>query len=186
MPSKRKRPLTTQEAGRMERAHRRKELVPSIRESPHIEAQSLLSLMEKGKLQSDEGSSGYWAKLFFFFFIIFLFVFFFFSLLYNSLWWNKMFQSRQFISTSSPQWSILVNKHLKLFKDTPWEVYLFHRRRGQDGRYNAKRIHDTNTTPHGQQHNPHQPSDKTRLASTPAKNGKEGIHRASRPRHNLR
>jgi hypothetical protein len=24
------------------------------------------------------------------------------------------------------------------FKDTPWEVYRFHRRRGQDGRYNAK------------------------------------------------
>jgi hypothetical protein len=48
-----------------------------------------------------------------------------------------------------------------------------------------KRLHDTNTTPRGQQYNPHQPSDKTRLASTPAKNGKEGIHRASRPRHNL-
>jgi hypothetical protein len=75
----------------MERAHRRKELAPSIRESPHIEAQSLLSLMEKGKLQSGEGSSGYWDE-FFFFIIIFLFFFF---LLYNSLPWNKMFQSRQ-------------------------------------------------------------------------------------------
>jgi hypothetical protein len=50
MPLKRNRPLTTQEAGRMERARRRKELAPSIRESPHIEAQSLLSLMDKGKL----------------------------------------------------------------------------------------------------------------------------------------
>jgi hypothetical protein len=50
MPPKRSRPLTTQEAERMERAHRRKELAPSIRESPHIEAQSLLFLMEKGKL----------------------------------------------------------------------------------------------------------------------------------------
>jgi hypothetical protein len=39
-----------------------------------------------------------------------------------------------------------------------------------------KRLHDTNTTPRGQQHNPHQPSDRTHLASTPAKNGKEGIH----------
>jgi hypothetical protein len=55
MPPKRNRPLTTQEAERMERARRRKELAPSIRESPHIEAQSLLSLMEKGKLQSGEG-----------------------------------------------------------------------------------------------------------------------------------
>jgi hypothetical protein len=58
MPPKRNRPLTTQEAERMERDRRRKELAPSIRESPHIEAQSLLSLMEKGKLQSGEGSSG--------------------------------------------------------------------------------------------------------------------------------
>jgi hypothetical protein len=62
MPPKRNRPLTTQEAERMERAHRWKELAPSIRESPHIEAQSLLSQMEKGKLQSGEGSSGYWDK----------------------------------------------------------------------------------------------------------------------------
>jgi hypothetical protein len=85
----------------MERARRWKELAPSIRESPHIEAQSLLCLMEKGKLQSGEGSSGYWAE-FFFFIIIFLFAFFF--LLYNSLLWNKMFQSRRFISTCSPQW----------------------------------------------------------------------------------
>jgi hypothetical protein len=75
-------PLMTQEAERMERAHRRKELAPSIRESPHIEAQSLLSLMEKGKLLSGEGSSRYWDE-FFFFIIIFLFIFFF--LLYNSL-----------------------------------------------------------------------------------------------------
>jgi hypothetical protein len=102
MPLKRNRPLTTQEAERMERARRRKELAPSIRESPHIDAQSLLSLMEKGKLQSGEGSSGYWDE-FFFFIIIFLFVFFFF-LLYNSLPWNKMFQSWWFISTCSPQW----------------------------------------------------------------------------------
>jgi hypothetical protein len=50
MPLKRNHPLTTQEVERMERARRRKELTPSIRESPHIEAQSLLSLMEKGKL----------------------------------------------------------------------------------------------------------------------------------------
>jgi hypothetical protein len=73
MPPKRNRPLTTQEAERMEIAHRQKELVPSIRESPHIEAQSLLSLMEKGELQSGEASSGYWDE-FFFFIIIFLFV----------------------------------------------------------------------------------------------------------------
>jgi hypothetical protein len=73
MPPKRNRPLTTQEAERMERARRRKELAPSIRESPHIEAQSLLSLMEKGKLQSGEGSSGYWDE-FFFIIIIFLFI----------------------------------------------------------------------------------------------------------------
>jgi hypothetical protein len=59
MPPKRNRPVTTQEAERMERARRRKELAPSIRESPHIEVQSLLSLVEKGKLQSSEGSSGY-------------------------------------------------------------------------------------------------------------------------------
>jgi hypothetical protein len=85
MTPKRNRPLTTEEAEKMERAHRRKELAPSIRESPHIEAQSLLSLMEKGKLQSGEGSSGYWDEIFFFI-IIFLFVFFFF-LLYNSLPW---------------------------------------------------------------------------------------------------
>jgi hypothetical protein len=90
MPPKRNRPLMTQEVERMERARRRKELGPSIRENPHIEAQSLLSLMEKGKLQSDEGSSGY-SDEFFFFIIIFLFLFFF--LLYNSLPWNKMFQS---------------------------------------------------------------------------------------------
>jgi hypothetical protein len=76
----------------MERAHRRKELAPSIRESPHIEAQSLLSLMEKGKLQSGEGSSGYWDE--FFIIIIIIFLFFFFFLLYNSLPWNKMSQSR--------------------------------------------------------------------------------------------
>jgi hypothetical protein len=50
MPPKRNRPLTTQEAERMERARHQKELAPSIRESPHIEVQSLLSLMEKGKL----------------------------------------------------------------------------------------------------------------------------------------
>jgi hypothetical protein len=55
--------------------------------------------MEKGKLQSGEGSSGYWDE-FFFFIIIFLFIFF---LLYKSLSWNKMFQSRGFI-TCSPQW----------------------------------------------------------------------------------
>jgi hypothetical protein len=77
MPPKRNRPLTTHEAERMERARHRKELAPSIRESPHIEAQSLLSLTEKGKLQSGEGAFGYWDE-FFFFFIIFLFVFFFF------------------------------------------------------------------------------------------------------------
>src|SRR4051812_4964230 len=29
------------------------------------------------------------------------------------------------------------------------KVYRIHRRRDQDGRYNAKRLHDTNTTPHG-------------------------------------
>jgi hypothetical protein len=33
-------------------------------------------------------------------------------------------------------------------KDTLWEVYRFHRRRGQDGRYNVKRLPDTNAT-HG-------------------------------------
>jgi hypothetical protein len=93
MPPKRNRPLTTQEAERMERDRRWKELPPSIRESPHIEAQSLLSLMEKGKLQSGEGSSGYCDE--FFFFIMFLFVHLFFLLLYNSLTWNKMFQSRR-------------------------------------------------------------------------------------------
>lgn len=91
MPRKRNRPLTTQEAERMERARRRKELAPSIRESPHIEAQSLLSLVEKGKLESGEGSSGYWDE-FSFFIIIFLFFFF---VLFNSLPWNKMFQSRR-------------------------------------------------------------------------------------------
>jgi hypothetical protein len=91
MPPKRNRPLKTQEAERMERARRWKELAPSIRDSPHIEAQSLLSLMEKGKLQSGECSSGYWDE-FLFFMIIFLFVFFFFFLLYNSLPWNKNFQ----------------------------------------------------------------------------------------------
>jgi hypothetical protein len=48
--------------------------------------------MEKGKLQSGEGSSGYWDKFFFF---IIIFLFFFFFLLYNSLPWNKMFQSRR-------------------------------------------------------------------------------------------
>jgi hypothetical protein len=90
----------TQEAERMERARCQKELAASIRERPHIEAQSLLSLMEKGKLQSSEGSSGYWAE-FFFFIIIFLLFFFF---LYNSLPWNKMFQSWRFISTCSHQW----------------------------------------------------------------------------------
>jgi hypothetical protein len=73
MPPKRNRPLTTQEAERMERVRRRNELAPSIRESPHIEAQSLLSLMEKGKLQSGEGSSRYWDKVFIII-IIFLFV----------------------------------------------------------------------------------------------------------------
>jgi hypothetical protein len=92
MPPKINRLLTTQEEKRMERACRRKELAPSIRESPHIEAQSLLSLMEKEKLQSGEGSSRYWDKFFFFFIIIFLFFFF---LLYNSLPWNKIFQSRR-------------------------------------------------------------------------------------------
>jgi hypothetical protein len=44
------------------------------------------------------------------------------------------------------------------FKDTPWEVYLFHRRRVQDGRYNAKRLPDTNAT-HGSHHNLHRPND---------------------------
>jgi hypothetical protein len=73
MPPKRNCPLTTQEAERMERARCRKELAPSIKESPHIGAQSLLFLMEKGKLQSGEGSSRYWDELFFFI-IIFLFV----------------------------------------------------------------------------------------------------------------
>jgi hypothetical protein len=73
MPPKRNRPLTTQEAERMERARRRKELAPSIRESPHIEAQSLLSLMEKEKLQSGKGLSGYWDE-FIIIIIIFLFV----------------------------------------------------------------------------------------------------------------
>jgi hypothetical protein len=74
---------------------------------------------------------------------------------------------------------------LKIFlKDTSWKVYRFYRRRGQDGRYNAKRLHDTNTTPRRKQYNPHQPSDMTRLVSTPAKNSKEGIHRTSRPCHN--
>jgi hypothetical protein len=81
MPPKRNRPLTTQEAERMERARCRKELAPSIRESPHIEAQSLLSLMEKGILESGEGSSRYWDKFSFF---IIIFLFFFFFLLYNS------------------------------------------------------------------------------------------------------
>jgi hypothetical protein len=110
MPPKRNRPLTTQEVERMERAHHQKELAASIRESPHIEAQSLLSLMEKGKLPSGEGSSGYWAEFFFiiiiflFFFFFFFFFFFLFFLLYNSLPWNKMSQSRRFISTCSHQW----------------------------------------------------------------------------------
>jgi hypothetical protein len=96
MPPKRNRPLTTQEAGRMERARRQKELAPSIRESPHIEAQSLLSLMEKGNFNqarahpgtgtnSSSSSSSFCLYVFFFFFL----------LLYNSLRWNKMFQSRR-------------------------------------------------------------------------------------------
>jgi hypothetical protein len=34
------------------------------------------------------------------------------------------------------------------FKDTPGEVHRFYRERGQDGLYNDKRLHDTNTTPH--------------------------------------
>jgi hypothetical protein len=47
---------------------------------------------------------------------------------------------------------------LFFFKDTPWEVYRFHRSRSQDSRYNAKRLPDTNTT-HGLHHNPHRPND---------------------------
>jgi hypothetical protein len=31
------------------------------------------------------------------------------------------------------------------FKDTPWKVYRFI----EDGPYNAERLHDTNTIPHG-------------------------------------
>ena len=63
---------------------------------------------------------------------------------------------------------------------------MFYRRRGQDGRYNAKRQHDTNTTPHGLQTQP-TPAEQQDSPCTPSAINSEGrVHRASRPRHDRR
>jgi hypothetical protein len=49
-----------------------------------------------------------------------------------------------------------------------------------------KRLSDTNAMPHSLQLNPHRQTIRTRLVPSSAKNGKDEIHQASRPRHNRR
>jgi hypothetical protein len=82
------------------------------------------------------------------------------------------------------------------FKDTPWKVYRFHRRKAKDGQYNAKKTttphhnerHNTNhgyhdTNAHPANNTTQNQTPKARLASSPAKNGEEAIHQAPEPHH---
>jgi hypothetical protein len=67
--------------------------------------------------------------------------------------------------------------HQAIFKDTPWEVYRIHRRRGQDGRNNANEGNPIQTQRHPDNNTTHNHRKATtRLARLPAKNSEEATH----------
>jgi hypothetical protein len=97
----------------------------------------------------------------------------------NGLWLNPVFwQTSGYVGYS------IVLYNIFSFKDTPWEVYRFHRRIGQDGTTPKGYLIQTQSTVYNTTHTDQMT--RTRLVPSTAKNGEEAIHRASRPRHNRR
>jgi hypothetical protein len=68
----------------------------------------------------------------------------------------------------------------------PGRCIRFHRRKAKIADTTPRRLHVTNATQHGLQHNPQQPTTKTLLAPSPATNGGEEIHQAPKPCHDRR